>query len=63
MGRMVDLATNCYGYYVPQKALDCKEEVCLLITSELLRGDPSRPSMGRICGYEEIASRRTRRRG
>ncbi|KAF8163935.1 hypothetical protein K438DRAFT_1985047 [Mycena galopus ATCC 62051] len=25
-GRMVDLATNCYGYYVLQKALDCKEE-------------------------------------
>ncbi|KAJ7853202.1 hypothetical protein B0H13DRAFT_2359156 [Mycena leptocephala] len=42
-GRIVDLATNCYGYYVIQKALECKEEEdCLLIVSELLRGDPAR---------------------
>ncbi|KAJ7437162.1 hypothetical protein FB451DRAFT_1451958 [Mycena latifolia] len=40
-GRIVDLATNYYGYYVLQKALDCKEEVCLLIVSELLLGDES----------------------
>ncbi|KAJ7259050.1 hypothetical protein C8J57DRAFT_1643832 [Mycena rebaudengoi] len=34
-----DLATNCHGYYVLQKVLDCKEEeVCMLIVSELLRG-------------------------
>ncbi|KAJ7879330.1 hypothetical protein B0H13DRAFT_2346152 [Mycena leptocephala] len=40
--RIVDLATNCYGYYVLQKALDCEEEeFCLLIVSELLRGDPA----------------------
>ncbi|KAJ7824084.1 hypothetical protein B0H14DRAFT_3469602 [Mycena olivaceomarginata] len=38
--RIVHLAMNCYGYYVFQKALDC-EEVCLLIVSELLRGDPA----------------------
>ncbi|KAJ7879341.1 hypothetical protein B0H13DRAFT_2346166 [Mycena leptocephala] len=25
-GRIVDLATNCYGYHVLQKTLDCKEE-------------------------------------
>ncbi|KAJ7835815.1 hypothetical protein B0H14DRAFT_3461057 [Mycena olivaceomarginata] len=31
-GRIVDLATNCNGYNVLQKALDCKE---------LLRGDPA----------------------
>jgi len=37
-----DLATNCYKYHVLQRALDRKEEeVCLLIVSELLRGDPS----------------------
>ncbi|KAJ7914180.1 hypothetical protein B0H13DRAFT_1873253 [Mycena leptocephala] len=41
-GRIVDLATNYYGYYVLQKALDCKEEeVRLLIVSGLLRGDPA----------------------
>ncbi|KAJ7857826.1 hypothetical protein B0H14DRAFT_2750443 [Mycena olivaceomarginata] len=40
-GRIVDLALNCCGYRVLQKALDCKEkEVCLLTGSELLRVDP-----------------------
>ncbi|KAF7350200.1 ARM repeat-containing protein [Mycena venus] len=39
--RHVDLATNCYGCHVPQKALDQCEEVCLLVVSELLRGDPA----------------------
>jgi hypothetical protein len=39
---MVDLATNCYGYYVIQQALGCKEEEdCLLSDSELLRGYPA----------------------
>ncbi|KAJ7460373.1 armadillo-type protein [Mycena galericulata] len=41
-GRVVDLATNCYGCHVLQKALDCEEEeVRLLILSELLMGDPA----------------------
>jgi hypothetical protein len=41
-GRVVDLATNCYGCHVLQKALDCEEEeVRLLIVSELLMGDPA----------------------
>ncbi|KAJ7074601.1 hypothetical protein C8F01DRAFT_1274072 [Mycena amicta] len=40
--RVVDLATNCYGCHVLQKALDCEEEeVRLLIVSELLMGDPA----------------------
>ncbi|KAJ7189796.1 armadillo-type protein, partial [Mycena pura] len=38
-GRIVDLATNCYGCHVLQKALDCEEEVRLLIVSKLLMGD------------------------
>jgi hypothetical protein len=38
--RAVDLATNCCGYHVLQSALNCEEEVCLLIMSELLQGDP-----------------------
>ncbi|KAF7354483.1 ARM repeat-containing protein [Mycena venus] len=40
-GRVVDLATNCYGCHVVQKALDCEEEIRLLIVSELLRDDPA----------------------
>ncbi|KAJ7847401.1 hypothetical protein B0H13DRAFT_2362514 [Mycena leptocephala] len=45
---IVDLATNCYGYYVIQKALECKEEEdCLLIVSELLRGDPALTLVGK----------------
>ncbi|KAJ7791155.1 armadillo-type protein [Mycena olivaceomarginata] len=41
-GRIADLPTNCYGYHVLQKALDCKEEeICLLIVSEVLRCDPA----------------------
>ncbi|KAJ7828567.1 hypothetical protein B0H14DRAFT_3466250 [Mycena olivaceomarginata] len=40
-GRIIDLVMNCCGYHVLQKALECKEEVCLLIVSELLWGDPA----------------------
>jgi hypothetical protein len=40
-GRIVDLATNCCGYRVLRRALDCEEEACLLIVSELPRGDPA----------------------
>ncbi|KAG2052679.1 ARM repeat-containing protein [Suillus hirtellus] len=40
-GRVVDLATNCYGCHVLQKALDCEEDIRLLIVSELLLGDPA----------------------
>ncbi|EEB92202.1 hypothetical protein MPER_09323, partial [Moniliophthora perniciosa FA553] len=34
-GRVVELATNCYGCHVLQKALDCEEDIRLLIVSEL----------------------------
>ncbi|KAI0035163.1 armadillo-type protein [Vararia minispora EC-137] len=40
-GRVVELAMNCYGCHVLQKALDCEEEVRLQIVSELLLGDPA----------------------
>ncbi|VDB84186.1 unnamed protein product [Peniophora sp. CBMAI 1063] len=40
-GRVVELAMNCYGCHVLQKALDCEEEVRLIIVSELLLGDPA----------------------
>lgn len=40
-GRVVELATNCYGCHVLQKALDCEEDIRLLIVSELLHGDPA----------------------
>ncbi|TFK37747.1 hypothetical protein BDQ12DRAFT_138726 [Crucibulum laeve] len=35
-GRIVELATNCYGCHVLQKALDCDQDIRLLIVSELL---------------------------
>ena len=38
---IVELATNCYGCHVLQKALDCEEDIRLLIVSELLVGDPA----------------------
>ncbi|KAJ3007157.1 hypothetical protein NUW54_g3653 [Trametes sanguinea] len=40
-GRVVELATNCYGCHVLQKALDCEEDVRILIVTELLLGDPA----------------------
>jgi pumilio RNA-binding family len=40
-GRVVELATNCYGCHVLQKALDCEEDIRLLIVSELLLSDPA----------------------
>ncbi|TDL28065.1 ARM repeat-containing protein [Rickenella mellea] len=40
-GRVVELAMNCYGCHVLQKALDCEEDIRLLIVSELLIGDPA----------------------
>jgi hypothetical protein len=40
--RVVELATNCYGCHVLQKALDCEEDIRLLIVSELLIGDPAK---------------------
>ncbi|KAK0436291.1 armadillo-type protein [Armillaria borealis] len=40
-GRIVELATNCYGCHVLQKALDCEEDIRLAIVSELLLGDPA----------------------
>jgi hypothetical protein len=47
-GRSVDLATNCCGFRVLQRALDCEEkEDCLLIVSELLRGDPAPTLVGK----------------
>ncbi|KAG6914608.1 hypothetical protein DXG01_016354, partial [Tephrocybe rancida] len=39
-GHVVELVTDCYGCHVLQKALDCEEDICLLIVSELLLGDP-----------------------
>lgn len=40
-GRVVELASNCYGCHVLQKALDCEEDIRLLIVSELILGDPA----------------------
>ncbi|KDQ15763.1 hypothetical protein BOTBODRAFT_173826 [Botryobasidium botryosum FD-172 SS1] len=40
-GRVVELAMNCYGTHVVQKALDCEEDIRLLVLSELLYNDPA----------------------
>ncbi|KIY44335.1 ARM repeat-containing protein [Fistulina hepatica ATCC 64428] len=40
-GRVVELATNCYGCHVLQKTLDCEEHLRLLIVEELLNEDPA----------------------
>ncbi|KDQ62957.1 hypothetical protein JAAARDRAFT_188590 [Jaapia argillacea MUCL 33604] len=40
-GRVVELAMNCYGCHVLQKALDSEEDIRLVIVSELLLGDPA----------------------
>ncbi|KAL4068844.1 armadillo-type protein [Scleroderma yunnanense] len=40
-GRVVELSTNCYGCHVLQKALDCEEDIRLMIVKELLHGDPA----------------------
>jgi pumilio RNA-binding family len=40
-GRVVELATNCYGCHVLQKALDYEEDIRLPIVVELLRGEPA----------------------
>ncbi|KAF8602079.1 ARM repeat-containing protein [Ceratobasidium sp. AG-I] len=37
--RVIELATNCYGTHVVQKALDCAEEIQLSVVSEMLQGD------------------------
>jgi ribosomal protein L34 len=39
---MVDLANHRYGCHILQKALDCEEDIRLLIVSELLIGDPAK---------------------
>ncbi|KAG9086257.1 hypothetical protein FS749_003771 [Ceratobasidium sp. UAMH 11750] len=38
-GRVIELATNCYGTHVVQKALDCTEEIQLFVVAEMLQGD------------------------
>jgi len=37
----MDLAINCCGRYVLQKAVDCEEDIRVLIVSELFLGDPA----------------------
>ncbi|KAG6904278.1 hypothetical protein DXG01_011203, partial [Tephrocybe rancida] len=50
-GRVVELATNCYGCHVLQKVLDCEEDIRLLIVSELLLGDPSQTLMNKHASH------------
>jgi len=50
-GRIVEPACNCYGCHVLQKALDCEEEVRLLIVSELLLGDPAQTLVNKYASH------------
>ncbi|KAK2465824.1 hypothetical protein APHAL10511_001465, partial [Amanita phalloides] len=50
-GRVVDLATNCHGCHVLQKALDYEEDIRLLIVSELLLGDPAQTLVHKYASY------------
>ena len=45
----------CYGCHVLQKALDCEEDICLLIVSELLLGDPAQ-SLAHLARLEQGAA-------
>ncbi|KAJ1302852.1 hypothetical protein OPQ81_003154 [Rhizoctonia solani] len=38
-GRVIELATNCYGTHVVQKALECTEPIRMMVVSEMLQGD------------------------
>ncbi|KAG8739701.1 hypothetical protein FRC10_005262 [Ceratobasidium sp. 414] len=38
-GRVIELATNCYGTHVVQKALDCAQDTQLFVVAEMLQGD------------------------
>ncbi|KAG6913609.1 hypothetical protein DXG01_005595 [Tephrocybe rancida] len=49
-GRVIELATNCYGCHVLQKALDY-EDIRLLIVSELLLGDPAQTLVNKHASY------------
>ncbi|KAG8721536.1 hypothetical protein FRC09_007739 [Ceratobasidium sp. 395] len=39
MSRVIELAANCYGTHVVQKALDCAEAIQLFVVAEMLQGD------------------------
>jgi hypothetical protein len=40
-GHVVEMATNCYGTHVVQKALECEEDIKRIIVNELLENDPA----------------------
>jgi pumilio RNA-binding family len=50
-GHVVDLATNCYGTHVVQKALECEEDIKRIIVGELLDNDPAYTLTSKHCRY------------
>ncbi|CAG8667724.1 13139_t:CDS:2 [Acaulospora colombiana] len=48
-GRIVELATNCYGTHVVQKALECEEDIKRIIVGELLANDPAYTLTSKHC--------------
>ncbi|CAG7853689.1 Meiotic coiled-coil protein 2 [Serendipita indica DSM 11827] len=51
IGHVVELATNCYGTHVVQKALECEEEFRRVIVTELLNNDPAYTLTSKHCSH------------
>ena len=50
-GHVVEMATNCYGTHVVQKALECEEDIKRIIVNELLDNDPAFTLTSKHCRY------------
>ncbi len=57
-GHVVELATNCYGTHVVQKALECEEDIRRVIVTELLNNDPSYTLTSKHCRCGRIEAPR-----
>ena len=56
-GHVVEMATNCYGTHVVQKALECEEDIKRIIVNELLENDPAFTLTSKHCRYALYESR------
>ncbi|KAG8836396.1 hypothetical protein FRC17_003306 [Serendipita sp. 399] len=50
-GHIVELATNCYGTHVIQKALECEEDIKRIIVNELLDNEPAYTLTSKHCSH------------
>lgn len=58
-GRVVELATNCYGTHVVQKALECEEDIKRIIVAELLANDPAYTLTSKHCRHVLVLETRS----